>query len=53
MTTRGIRIPDELWSAAVAKAAAEGVYVSEVVREALERYVADKPKTEQPGQSNT
>lgn len=40
MKTRGIRVPDALWEAAVAKADAEGVYVSEVIREALEVYIA-------------
>lgn len=36
---RGFRIPDELYNAAVAKAAARGESVSDVVRAALERYV--------------
>jgi hypothetical protein len=43
-TPRAIRIPDDLWRAALAKAAERGDTVSEVVRKALERYVrrADK-----------
>lgn len=39
MPMRTIRIPDELWAAAQAKAEAEGVTVSEVVRRELERWV--------------
>lgn len=38
-TPRAIRIPDDLWQAALAKAAERGDTVSEVVRKALERYV--------------
>lgn len=37
---RGVRVPDDLWQAAQAKAAAEGRTVSEVVREMLEQYVS-------------
>ena len=36
---RAIRIPDELWEAALAKAEANGESVSDVVRRALERYI--------------
>jgi hypothetical protein len=36
---RHMRIDDELWSAAMAKAEIEGRSVSEVVRELLERWV--------------
>lgn len=36
---RPIRVEDELWAAAKAAAAADGTTVSEVVREALRRYV--------------
>lgn len=36
---RSIRIPDELWEAATAKAESRGETVSEVIRRALERYV--------------
>lgn len=45
-TIRGIRVPDELWEAAKAKAAARGEDVSTVVRAALERYVKRKDKTD-------
>ena len=38
-TPRAIRIPDDLWQAALAKAEANGETVSDVVRRALERYV--------------
>lgn len=38
-TPRAIRIPDDLWQAALAKATERGDTVSEVVRKALERYV--------------
>jgi hypothetical protein len=36
---RHMRIPDELWDAAMAKADAEGTSVSDVVRELLSRWV--------------
>jgi predicted DNA-binding protein len=38
-TPRAIRIPDDLWEAALAKAEANGETVSDIVRRALERYV--------------
>jgi hypothetical protein len=38
-TLRNVRIPDELWDAALAKAEAEGTNVSEVLRKYLERWV--------------
>lgn len=43
---RSIRVPDDLWQAALAKAAERGEDLSAVVREALKRYVnrKDKPK---------
>jgi antitoxin component of RelBE/YafQ-DinJ toxin-antitoxin module len=37
---RTIRISDELWTAALAVANANGVTVSDVVRDALTKYVA-------------
>lgn len=39
---RAVRIPDALWQAALAKARDNGETLSEVVRRALERYVARK-----------
>ena len=36
---RAVRIEDELWRAAQAKAAEKGTTVSEVIRKALERFV--------------
>jgi len=38
-TPRAIRIPDDLWQAALDKATEREETVSEVVRNALERYV--------------
>jgi len=38
-TPRAIRISDELWSAALAKAKERGETVSDIVRKALERYI--------------
>jgi len=38
-TPRAIRIPDDLWAEALAKAAERGETVSDVVRAALARYV--------------
>lgn len=37
---RGVRVPDELWEAARATAEERGETVSDVVRRALEAYVA-------------
>lgn len=38
---RTVRIPDELWEAVQAKAAAEGVTVTEVIIKGLERFLRD------------
>ena len=38
-TPRAIRIPDDLWKAALDRAHTNGETLSEVVRRALERYV--------------
>jgi predicted HicB family RNase H-like nuclease len=38
---RNVRVPDELWDTARAKAEAEGRNLSEIIRQALERYVAN------------
>jgi predicted HicB family RNase H-like nuclease len=43
-TLRNVRIPDELWDAALRKAGEEGRSVSEVVREHLERWVTRPPR---------
>ena len=37
--SRNVRVPDDLWEAAVSKAAARGETVSDVLRRALEKYV--------------
>ena len=42
MVPKAVRVPDELWRAAQAKADERGEYLSEVIRKALERYVARK-----------
>jgi len=39
---RTIRIPDDLWDAATAKAEKRGESVSDVIRRGLERYVDGK-----------
>ena len=39
---RTVRVPDELWRAAIAKARAEGTTVTAVLVRALERYVRSK-----------
>jgi predicted transcriptional regulator len=36
---RGIRVPDDLWNAARAKASARSDSLSQVIREALRKYV--------------
>jgi len=38
---RTVRVSDELWEAVQAKAAAEGVTVTEVIIRALERFLRD------------
>jgi hypothetical protein len=38
-TPRAIRVPDDLWAAALAKAQQRDETVSDVVRRALERFV--------------
>jgi hypothetical protein len=42
-TPRAIRIPDDLWAAALAATGANGDTVSGIVRRALERYVRAHP----------
>jgi len=36
---KSVRVPDDLWAAAKAKADERGEVLSEVIRKALERYV--------------
>jgi hypothetical protein len=43
---RAVRIPDEVWHAAQARAAAEGTTVSAVILRALVRYGRGAPKVE-------
>lgn len=43
-TLRNVRIADELWTSAQKKAAAEGVTVSEVVRDLLTGWVTQQPR---------
>ena len=43
--TRSIRIEDQLWEASLARAAARGETVSDVVREALAHYVRGQAPT--------
>ena len=45
MTSRAIRISDDLWTSSLAATRANGDTVSRVVRAALERYV-DEPEPE-------
>lgn len=37
--SRNVRVPTDLWEAALARAAERGEVLSEVIREFLERYV--------------
>ena len=39
---RSVKVEDELWAAALAKADERGEVLSEVIREALRRYVGRK-----------
>lgn len=43
MKPKSIRVSDELWAAALAKAESRDELLSEVIRKALERYVNRKP----------
>jgi predicted CopG family antitoxin len=38
--SRNVRVSDDLWTAALAKAVERGESLSDVIRRALERYVA-------------
>ena len=40
---RAVRVEDELWAAALTKAEERGEILSEIIRDALKRYVARKP----------
>jgi len=42
MSRRAVRVPDALWAKAQAKADENDEYLSEVIRRALESYVATK-----------
>ena len=42
MAQRAIRVPDDIWEAAKAKANDRGENLSEVLRRFLERYVQEK-----------
>jgi Ribbon-helix-helix protein, copG family len=42
---RAVRVPDELWHAARAEADREGSTVSDVVRDALAAYVAERKES--------
>lgn len=41
---RGVRVPEDLWQAALAKAEARGEVLADEVRKFLERYVKRKDK---------
>lgn len=41
---RGVRVPEELWQQALAKADARGEVLAEEIRKFLERYVQRKDK---------
>jgi len=45
---RNVRVPDGLWHAAQAKAAEEGVTLTDVILTALHRYVSTPPKPASP-----
>ncbi len=38
--TRTIRVPDDIWKAVQKKAASEGVTVTSIIIQALEKYIA-------------
>lgn len=41
---RNLRVPDELWQPALAKAQAEGTTLTDVIKQYLTRYVSTPPK---------
>lgn len=43
---RSVRIDTELWQSAKAKAATEGRNVTDVIVDALRRYIRTKPRTD-------
>lgn len=49
---RALRVSDELWAAAQAKAALEGRTVTDVITAALTRYVRTAPRTSRPGRAS-
>ena len=49
---RSMRIPDDVWTAAVAKARAEGTTVTAIVTAALRKYVK-RPLTPTPPQGGS
>ena len=46
---RNIRVPDGVWEAAKAKAAAEGRTITDVIAAALRRYIASPAKPQSGG----
>lgn len=44
-TLRSVRISDEVWLPAKAKAEAEGVSLSDVIRDALTSFTEDQPES--------
>lgn len=46
--SRNVRVPDGLWEAAKAKAAAEGRSITDVIVSALHRYVSGRPGQRDP-----
>ncbi|WP_425540737.1 ribbon-helix-helix protein, CopG family [Rhodococcus aetherivorans] len=45
-TRRTVRVDGELWEAASAKATADGISVSDVIRDALREYVSEHDRPE-------
>lgn len=41
---RSVRVPDDLWNAAKARAASEGTTISELIRHWIRNYVNTPPK---------
>jgi hypothetical protein len=45
---RNVRVPDDLWAAALARASSEGRTLSDVVRRLLEQYVGEPEPNRAP-----
>lgn len=48
-TLRNVRVPDDLWDAALARAQRDETNLSEIIRQALARYIEDDVRLQPQG----